>query len=124
MNQGLFIQRQGYVTSNTRELFLYIYNIAKLRSTEYILGPAFLDIFFAAQPFSSYIWSYTKTAETVEYKMFVSYENSGKIIVTRWDKENMILSGTFYGKLKQIDGEEIIEIKDGRFDLNLKTLQP
>lgn len=33
-----------------------------------------------------------------------------------------ILSGTFSGKLREIGGEEIIEIKDGRFDINSNNL--
>ncbi len=116
--------RQGSVTSGTRELYIYIYEFEKLKEHEYMLGNAFFDIYDAAQPLNSYIWSSTRSPKTGKYEIYGSYENSGKIIVTRGDKEKLILSGTFSGKLKEVDGEEIIEIKDGRFDINLKTLQP
>jgi hypothetical protein len=57
------------------------------------------------------------------WKWYTSYENSGKTTITKNDKVNFIVSGTFSGKLRTADGLETIEIKEGRFDLNKKTLQ-
>lgn len=36
--------------------------------------------------------------------------------------KKIIISGTFQAKLKEAEGNEIISITEGRFDLNLKTL--
>ena len=52
-----------------------------------------------------------------------SYENSGTIIITRFDTKNRILSGTFSAKLvNETDSTDIIEVANGRFDINLQTV--
>lgn len=59
---------------------------------------------------------------TNTWKWYTSYENSGKTIITKNDIQNFIISGTFSGKLRTTNGKEEIEISNGRFDLNIKTL--
>ena len=59
---------------------------------------------------------------TNTWKWYTSYENSGKTIITKNDIPNFIISGTFSGKLRTTNGKEEIEISNGRFDLNIKTL--
>ena len=54
------------------------------------------------------------------WKWYGSYENSGKTTITKY--QNGIFSGTFSGKLITEDGNNVIEITDGRFDFNLFTL--
>ncbi|WKD86216.1 hypothetical protein KCTC32516_01577 [Polaribacter huanghezhanensis] len=50
-----------------------------------------------------------------------SIEGTGKIIITRYDDE--VISGTFYCRLKNRDiSNNYIEITEGRFDFNKKTI--
>lgn len=60
------------------------------------------------------------------YVSYGSIENQGEINISRLDGSsttNWILSGTFKGKFSRYNHPtEIIEITDGRYDLNLNTL--
>ncbi len=53
------------------------------------------------------------------WRYYGSYENSGKVIITRYDN---IVSGTFSGKLRLFNGQEEINIEKGRFDINSVTI--
>ncbi|MAP53910.1 MAG: hypothetical protein CL605_03320 [Altibacter sp.] len=56
------------------------------------------------------------------YKKYCSLPNSGTITITRYD--NGILSGTFSCRAaNEDDPNDIVEITDGRFDLDLSRLQ-
>ena len=57
------------------------------------------------------------------FKWYGSTENSGKLIITRYDFENRIVSGIFSGILKEHNGEETVTITDGRFDINWSTIR-
>lgn len=62
--------------------------------------------------------SYTDSRGT-----YTSYVGSGQITITRFDYSLGIYSGTFYGKLKNnLDSSDIIDVTDGRFDINYTTL--
>ena len=63
---------------------------------------------------------FDETSQT--WKFYGSYENSGKVTITRYDLPNRIVSGNFNGKLKLFNGNEEIEIKNGRFDIKWSTL--
>ncbi|MEJ8598489.1 hypothetical protein JSO59_004260 [Riemerella anatipestifer] len=55
------------------------------------------------------------------FKTYLSIANTGSIILTRNDSN--IISGTFSCKLKNKENpEDIIEVKDGRFDFNKQTI--
>jgi hypothetical protein len=56
------------------------------------------------------------------WKYYGSYENSGKVNITRFDFTNRIVSGNFSGKLRLYNGTEEIDILQGRFDFNWSTL--
>jgi hypothetical protein len=56
------------------------------------------------------------------WRYYSSYENSGKVTVTRYDAVNYIVSGVFSGKLRLKDGTEEIEITNGRFDIDKSTI--
>ena len=63
---------------------------------------------------------YSRIINRGEYR---SFENSGKLIFSKINIMNGIYSGTFSVKLKNKDNEnEIIEIRNGRFDINLNTV--
>lgn len=54
---------------------------------------------------------------------YLSYEKSGQIEFSRIDNVNKIYSGAFDLKLKsKTDENDIIEITNGRFDINLNTV--
>jgi hypothetical protein len=54
---------------------------------------------------------------------YLSYENSGFLEFSKLEINNGIYSGTFSVKLKNKDDEnDIIEITNGRFDINLNTV--
>jgi hypothetical protein len=55
-------------------------------------------------------------------KYYGSYENSGKVTITKYALNNTIVSGNFSGKLRLYNGIEEIEIKKGRFDINKATI--
>lgn len=56
------------------------------------------------------------------WRYYGSYDNSGKVIITKYANNNTIVSGNFSGKLRLYNGTEEIDIRDGRFDINKATL--
>ena len=56
------------------------------------------------------------------FKWYGTTDNSGTLVITRFDLSNRIISGTFSGILKERNGEETVTITDGRFDINLSTI--
>ena len=56
------------------------------------------------------------------WRYYGSYENSGKVTITRYDFPNRIVSGKFNGKLRLYNSTEEIEIINGRFDIKWSTL--
>lgn len=56
-------------------------------------------------------------------RTFLSGVNSGYIIITRFDYSNKIITGTFKCTLyNEVNPSETINVTDGRFDINLATL--
>lgn len=66
-----------------------------------------------------YVRAFDYTTNT--WKWYTSYENSGKTVITKYGGQPIVL-GTFSGKLRTADGKEIIEITNGRFDINTSTI--
>ncbi|KMQ71961.1 MULTISPECIES: DUF6252 family protein [Chryseobacterium] len=67
------------------------------------------------------------SSNTIAYKdgsgnYFTSSNNSGIVKITRFDYLLGIYSGQFSSSLKNSNTGEIIEIKEGRFDINYTTL--
>ena len=63
-----------------------------------------------------------KNIKTGESQLYTSKDLSGKLIVTKKENTTHVFAATFSGTLKNEDGSKMIEIKDGRFDLNLATI--
>ena len=60
---------------------------------------------------------------TNSYQYYRSSENSGILRVTKYDYANGIISGTFTCTVRNsVNPTDIIEIREGRFDLNGYTL--
>jgi hypothetical protein len=54
---------------------------------------------------------------------YLSNPTSGTIIITRFDYPNKVISGSFTFSLNNVDNSsEIIQVSEGRFDINLTTL--
>ena len=89
---------------------------------------------FPSMPIGTYDWGtsvyeneivvnvYYINIETNEHQFYTSHDLSGKLIVTKKDNVSHTFSGTFFGTIKNQDGTKEIEIKDGRFDMNLMTI--
>lgn len=104
---------------NALYIDIYMYKFSINGTGDYLLEDAYYydD---SNQPFVSYIRCKAKSPLSGVWKVFGSYHNSGKITITRFDQNGC--SGVFYGKLKEENGNETIDISDGRFDINYKTL--
>ena len=64
---------------------------------------------------------YDPTSNTT--KQFCSIENSGILTISKYDIQNKIFSGTFHCRAFNSDNpDEVIEITEGRFDINWGTL--
>lgn len=111
--------KRGKDVKNLFTVELYMYKFSIIGNGEYTLNDAY---FYNDnnQPFNSYMKCYAKSPSTGEWKNYGSFINSGKIVVTRFDNNGC--SGIFDGKLKEENGNEIIEITNGRFDINYSTL--
>ena len=61
--------------------------------------------------------------DSKSYKWYCSTNNSGILNITRYDFAHRIISGTFNCMVKNKDNSnEMIEITEGRFDINWQTL--
>ncbi len=61
---------------------------------------------------------------TQTFKWYCSIENGGIIVISRLDLVNRIVSGTFSCTMQnRDDSNDIIEITQGRFDINRSTLE-
>jgi hypothetical protein len=70
----------------------------------------------------NYVFAQIYDNASNSWKYYSSYENSGKLRITHYTDNNILVSGNFSGKLRLNNGIEEIEIKNGRFDLNGSTL--
>jgi len=87
----------------------------------YIVGQSNSE-FFADGPNNPEI-IVRETYNGVSGKTFLSSSNSGTVTITRFDYPNGIYSGIFNATLyNENNPSEIIQVTDGRFDINLATL--
>lgn len=105
--------------SNIHYIWLYIYKFHSIGVSIYELGdPIYHETNF--QPTHCYISCRAVSPVTGKYKFYGSYDGSGEIVITY--KDNLgIFSGTFQATLREDGGTEIVQITDGRFDINPKT---
>ena len=73
-------------------------------------------------PMHNYMYCEVYNAETNDWRYYGSFENSGSVIITHYDFDNRIVSGTFSGTVRKRNSTEVIEIKDGRFDFDKLTV--
>lgn len=67
----------------------------------------------------NYVYARIYDKTTNSYKYYRSYQNSGKVTITKYDN---IISGNFSGKLRLYNGTDEIDIKSGRFDINSSSI--
>jgi hypothetical protein len=70
----------------------------------------------------NYVYAKIYDASVNGWRYYGSYENSGKVTITRYDFTNRIVSGTFTGKLRLQNSTQEVEIVNGRFDIKWSTL--
>ena len=116
------IQADRYTSiKNVKFIYIHLYKLDSVGLGTYILE-AYNSRGGGKQPYNSYISMYAKSPSSGEWVMYYSYENSGEIIITRQGSGDGV-SGTFSGKLKSWNSSEIVEISQGRFDINYKTYE-
>ena len=128
--QGYYIDTEHYSNGievtrytnikNAKRAFIYLYKLSTIGVGKYVLNDYSVREGYK-KPYNNYMWIYAKSPSTGELNMYYSYENSGEIIITR-ESENGV-SGTFSGKLKSADGNEMVEVTEGRFDIDYNTYQ-
>ena len=70
----------------------------------------------------NYVYAKIYDESVNSWRLYGSYENSGKVTITKVAPNNTIISGNFSGKLRLKNGSTEIEILNGRFDINKATL--
>lgn len=70
----------------------------------------------------NYVYAKIYDASVNGWRYYSSYENSGKVTITKYANDNTIVSGNFSGKLRLQNGTNEIDILNGRFDINKSTL--
>jgi hypothetical protein len=70
----------------------------------------------------NYVYAKIYNPSVNSWQYYGSYENSGKVTITKYANNNTIVSGNFSGKLRLYNGTEEIDILNGRFDVNKSTL--
>ncbi|MFC2110318.1 DUF6252 family protein [Bacteroidota bacterium] len=110
----LLIEAGNYEAGNNDGISLTIKGLEGLANNHYVLGQIreykYLEDL-----------GYSYAAISKNNNIYFSTEKSGSIRVTRFDEE--VLSGTFqFVAVNKDDETDIIEVYNGRFDINLKTL--
>ena len=107
------------------KMVIHIQDIYNLGIGEYVLCQSNFKQGIDSVP-NTHMYFYIWDNNIKNYAYYGSVENQGEIKITRYDGSltvNWILSGTFKGKFARYNHpDDIIEINDGRFDINLNTI--
>ena len=102
------------------EIYIHLNNMM-LGAGTYQLGQSNGN-YFTASPANNHV-VLKKAINSGSIITYLSNSNSGFITITRFDYPNKIISGTFNMTLYNPDNSiETVKITDGRFDINLVTL--
>lgn len=115
------ISVHDFASNKTSEIILHIIGLDSIGVGEYIVNQSScydgID-----SPNTNNIFCRIWVKEENLYKTYCSIENSGVINITKYD--NGIISGTFSCRAAAFeDSTDIIEITDGRFDINWDKLR-
>ena len=116
------IDIKDYKSTRTASIFIHIQGLHQNGIGQYIInqsnGYTSIDGFF-----HTYIHCKVFDEKTNSYQYYRSTENSGIINITNYNLPNRKVSGMFNCIVKNSSNpNDIIEIKDGRFDINWITL--
>jgi len=116
------IDIKDYKSERTASILIHIQNLHQLGKEEYVLNESNGYVGFDGLP-QTYLHCKVFNEATNSYQYYRSFENSGTLSITRYDFENRIVSGIFNCRVKNsTNPDDIIEIKQGRFDINTNTL--
>nr|WP_294774087.1 hypothetical protein [uncultured Flavobacterium sp.] len=116
------IDVRDYKSEKTTRMLIHIHDLHQIGVANYIIdesnGMSNVDGLN-----HTYLHCKIYRESTDSYQNYLSYENSGSINITRYDFASGIVSGTFNCRLKNANNpDDIIEVKNGRFDINGYTL--
>ncbi len=116
-NNNFIIDAGNFRDNNGDRIYIYIYNLTSIGTYSFGLSTGQSSPTF--EPTYSHSWSIIS-----QTSKFISNANSGIVKITQFDTSNKIVSGTFNNlTLVNIDdSNDIIQITDGRFDINLNTV--
>ncbi|QTE24296.1 hypothetical protein [Polaribacter cellanae] len=114
-NNNFIIDAGNFKDSNGNRIYIYIYNLTSTGVYNFELSNGESTSTF--EPLYPHCWSIIS-----QNSKYISDINTGTITITRFD--NNIISGVFSKlTLVNIDSpNDIIEITNGRFDINLNTV--
>lgn len=116
------IEAIDFKSERTGKILLHIHQVYMNGTGDYVVNES--NGFNAIDGLNhTYLHCRVFNTTTNSYQYYRSSENSGIIKITRYDYTNGIISGTFNCVVKNSSNpNDIIEIKDGRFDINGYTL--
>jgi hypothetical protein len=109
-------------SNKTSKILIHMQNVHLLGAGNYIInesnGMSSIDGYN-----HNYIHCRVFDQNTNSYQFYRSFENSGVLIITKYDFYNRVISGTFSCQVKNsANATDIIEITNGRFDIKWDTL--
>jgi hypothetical protein len=103
-------------------LFIHLREIRIKGIGDYMWNTATFQSWIDDGPLYDYMYCKVYDSSINAWKYYGSYENSGKVTITRYDFDNRVISGVFSGKLRERNGTREIEITHGRFDINRENI--
>jgi len=102
-------------------MIIHLQSLDQIKTSEYIWHESNFQSSIDGL-MQNYVYAKIYDVSVNGWKYYGSYENSGKVTITKYDFTNRIVSGTFSGKLKLMNSTTEIEILNGRFDIKWSTL--
>ncbi len=116
------IDARDYKSTRTAQILIHIQNLHQIGVGNYIvdLSNGFRGIDGLN---NSYIHCRVFDENTNSYQYYRSFNNSGTIIVTKYDFASEIISGIFSCRVRNsVNPSDEIQITQGRFDINPRTV--
>ena len=109
-SKGFYFQlsaKHQYSSQNIEGVAIGTENL-KINDGEFILGDSFKE--------NKAFGMYTKYTDVGNLKLYTQDNASGRLVITRFDEVNQIVSGTFWFSVVVNPGDTV-KITDGRFDM-------
>lgn len=104
-------------------MMIHFQNLQQIKKGDYVWMHTTFEDAVTGFPvyYQNHIYCRAYNYDKKEWLWFGSYDNSGKVTITRYDTINpFIISGVFSGKLREKNGTNEITISLGRFDFGPK----